>query len=185
MGGDEDTITADSMLYMAGEETIRRAVVKRQITPTINEVFYDKTREIQAQVLWLQLVVFENATPLVLRRFCRYLAFSYKSDVFSQPPTSNIEDAFSSTNTPDYTLASPDYFLASPGNTSSDSSNNLSGLVPIASLTLSLFHDDPYMKFMHAYDAIIPPSAPITLSAVLTPSPMLPPSFSVYTPTPP
>nr|GEW75337.1 hypothetical protein [Tanacetum cinerariifolium] len=75
--------------------------------------------------------------------------------------TSNIEDAFSSTNTPDYTLASLDCFPASPRNTSSDSSNNSSGLVPIASPTLSLFHDDPYMKVMHAYDAIIPPQVPI------------------------
>nr|GFA91991.1 hypothetical protein [Tanacetum cinerariifolium] len=71
--------------------------------------------------------------------------------------TSDIEDAFSSTNTPDYTPASPDYFSASPGDTPSDSSNNLSGLVLMASPTLSLFHDDPYMKVMHAYDAIIPP----------------------------
>nr|GEY12401.1 hypothetical protein [Tanacetum cinerariifolium] len=93
-------------------------------------------------------------------------------------PTSNIEDAFSSTNTPDYTPASP-------GNTSSDSSNNLSSLVPIASLTLLLFHDDPYIMVMHAYDVIIPPSASITPPAVLTPSPMLPPSFLVYTPTSP
>nr|GEV83738.1 reverse transcriptase domain-containing protein [Tanacetum cinerariifolium] len=100
-------------------------------------------------------------------------------------PTSNIEDAFSSMNTPDYTPASPGYFLASPGNTSSDSSNNLSGLVPIASPTLLLFHDDLYMKVMHAYDVIIPPLTPITPSAVLTPSLMLPSSFSVYTPTPP
>nr|GEU88762.1 reverse transcriptase domain-containing protein [Tanacetum cinerariifolium] len=38
-------------------------------------------------------------------------------------PTSNIEDVFSSTNTPDYTPASP-------GNTSSDSLNNSYGLVP-------------------------------------------------------
>nr|GEX26913.1 reverse transcriptase domain-containing protein [Tanacetum cinerariifolium] len=76
-------------------------------------------------------------------------------------PTSDIEDAFSS-NFPDYTPASPDYFPALLGNTSSDSSNNLSGLVPIASLTFSLFHDDPYMKVMHAYDVIIPPPAPIT-----------------------
>ncbi|GJV49127.1 hypothetical protein Tco_1439339 [Tanacetum coccineum] len=31
------------------------------------------------------------------------------------------------------------------------SSNNSFGVVPIASPTLSLFHDDPYMKVMHAY----------------------------------
>ncbi|GJV83741.1 hypothetical protein Tco_1523639 [Tanacetum coccineum] len=35
---------------------------------------------------------------------------------------SNVEDAFSSTNTPDYTPASPDYFPASLGNTSYDPS---------------------------------------------------------------
>ncbi|GJT31221.1 hypothetical protein Tco_0911496 [Tanacetum coccineum] len=67
-------------------------------------------------------------------------------------PTSDIEDVFSS-NFPHYISASPDYFLASSGNTSSNSA----GLVPIASPTLSIFHDDPYMKVMHAYDAIIPP----------------------------
>ncbi|GKF04080.1 hypothetical protein Tco_0034748, partial [Tanacetum coccineum] len=55
---------------------------------------------------------------------------------------------------------SPDYVLASPEKTYSSSSNNSFGLVPIASLTLSLFHDDPYMKVMHAYyakESHIPP----------------------------
>ncbi|GJZ44459.1 hypothetical protein Tco_0591714 [Tanacetum coccineum] len=60
-------------------------------------------------------------------------------------PTSNIEDAFSS-NFPDYIPASPDYVPASPGKTYSSSSNNSFGLVLKASPTLSLFHDDPYMK---------------------------------------
>ncbi|GJQ99138.1 hypothetical protein Tco_0522123 [Tanacetum coccineum] len=60
-------------------------------------------------------------------------------------PTSNIEDAFSS-NFPDYIPASPDYVLASLGKTYSRSSNNSFDLVPIASPTLLLFHDDPYMK---------------------------------------
>nr|GFA76738.1 reverse transcriptase domain-containing protein [Tanacetum cinerariifolium] len=64
-------------------------------------------------------------------------------------PTSNIEDAFSS-NFLDYILASSYYSPASPRNTSSESSNNSFGLVPIASPTLSLFHNDPYMKVMHA-----------------------------------
>nr|GEY55474.1 uncharacterized protein [Tanacetum cinerariifolium] len=59
-------------------------------------------------------------------------------------PTSNIEDAFSS-NFPDYLLASPNYVLASLGKTYS-SSSNLFGVVPIALPSLSLFHDDPYMK---------------------------------------
>nr|GEX15257.1 reverse transcriptase domain-containing protein [Tanacetum cinerariifolium] len=74
--------------------------------------------------------------------------------------TFDIEDAFSS-NSPNYTPASPDYSPASPGNTPSESSNYSYGLVLIASPTLLLFHDDPYMKVMHAYDAIIPPQVPI------------------------
>ncbi|GJU99159.1 hypothetical protein Tco_1328430 [Tanacetum coccineum] len=69
--------------------------------------------------------------------------------VMSSPnhPTSGIEDAFSS-NFPDYIPISLDYVPASPGNTYSSSSNNSFGLVPITSPTLSLFHDDPYMKVM-------------------------------------
>ncbi|GJW96545.1 hypothetical protein Tco_0178353 [Tanacetum coccineum] len=58
---------------------------------------------------------------------------------------SNVEDAFSSTNTPDYTLASPDYFPASPGNTSFDPLEDLSKDL-LASLAISPFHDDLYMK---------------------------------------
>ncbi|GJY07402.1 hypothetical protein Tco_0374456 [Tanacetum coccineum] len=38
----------------------------------------------------------------------------------------DVEDAFSSTNTPDYTPASPDYSPASPGNTSPNPSDDLS-----------------------------------------------------------
>nr|GFA20766.1 hypothetical protein [Tanacetum cinerariifolium] len=86
-------------------------------------------------------------------------------------PTFDIEDAFSS-NFPDYISASPDYVPASPGNTFSESLNNLSGLVPIASPTLSLFHDDPYMKVMHAYYAKESPIPPLV---IVPPSPMLSP----------
>ncbi|GJV33983.1 hypothetical protein Tco_1394383 [Tanacetum coccineum] len=60
---------------------------------------------------------------------------------------SNVEDAFSSTNAPDYTLASLDYSSASPGNTSSDPSDD-SSKDHSASLTISPFHNDPYMKIM-------------------------------------
>ncbi|GJR94510.1 hypothetical protein Tco_0266684 [Tanacetum coccineum] len=60
-------------------------------------------------------------------------------------PNSDIEDAFSS-NFLDYIRASPDYVPASPGKTYSSSLNNSFGVVPIASPTFSLFHDDPYMK---------------------------------------
>nr|GEZ96174.1 reverse transcriptase domain-containing protein [Tanacetum cinerariifolium] len=60
-------------------------------------------------------------------------------------PTSDIEDAFSS-NFPDYIPGSPGYVSASPRKTFSESSNDSSGVVPIASPTLLLFHDDPYIK---------------------------------------
>ncbi|GJR16975.1 hypothetical protein Tco_0965502 [Tanacetum coccineum] len=61
------------------------------------------------------------------------------------PSDSNVEDAFSSTNTPDYTPASPDYSPASSRNTSFDPSEDLSKDL-LASLAISPFHDDPYMK---------------------------------------
>nr|GEZ08391.1 hypothetical protein [Tanacetum cinerariifolium]GFC58426.1 hypothetical protein [Tanacetum cinerariifolium] len=91
-------------------------------------------------------------------------------------PTSNIEDAFSS-NFPDYILASLDYSPASLRNTSSKSSNNSYGLVPRASPTLSLFHNEPYMKVMHAYDTIIPLQVPIPPPTIVPPSLMLSPIF--------
>ncbi|GKA63137.1 hypothetical protein Tco_0762743 [Tanacetum coccineum] len=89
-------------------------------------------------------------------------------------PTSDIEDAFSS-NFLDYIPASPDYSPASLGNTSSESSNNSSDLVPIASPTLSLFHDDPYIKVMQAYYA---KESPIPPPTTVPPSPMLSPMFN-------
>ncbi|GJW47594.1 hypothetical protein Tco_0079240 [Tanacetum coccineum] len=88
--------------------------------------------------------------------------------------SSNIEDVFSS-NFPDYIPASPDYVPASPGKTYSSSSNNSFGLVPIASPTLSLFHDDPYMKVMHAYYA---KESPIPPPTIVPPSSMLSPMFN-------
>ncbi|GKE60857.1 hypothetical protein Tco_1511224 [Tanacetum coccineum] len=97
------------------------------------------------------------------------------------PSDYDIEDTFSSTHTPNYTPASPDYSPASPGNTSSDSSEDLSKDL-LASLAISHFHDDPYMKVMQAYDAtnnesaIPPPRAPIDPPIVLPLSPVLPPS---------
>nr|GEY44083.1 reverse transcriptase domain-containing protein [Tanacetum cinerariifolium] len=87
-------------------------------------------------------------------------------------PTSDIEDAFCS-NSPNYTQALPDYSQALPRKIYSSSSNNSFGLVPIASPTLSCFHEDLYMKVMHAYDAIIPPQVPISPPTIMPPSPML------------
>ncbi|GJU62791.1 hypothetical protein Tco_1244626 [Tanacetum coccineum] len=89
-------------------------------------------------------------------------------------PTSNIKDAFSS-NFPDYIPASPNYVPASPGKTYSSSSNNSFGLVPIASPTLSLFHDDPFLKVMHAYYA---KESPILPPTIVPPSSMLSPMFN-------
>ncbi|GKE35577.1 hypothetical protein Tco_1454899, partial [Tanacetum coccineum] len=86
-------------------------------------------------------------------------------------PTSNIEDAFSS-NYPNFIPASPDYVPASPGKTYSSSSNSSYGVVPIASPTLSLFHDDPFMKVMHAYYA---KESPISSPTIVPPSSMLNP----------
>ncbi|GJY09346.1 hypothetical protein Tco_0377531 [Tanacetum coccineum] len=99
-----------------------------------------------------------------------------RAKVMSSPNhhTSNIEDAFSS-NLPNYIPASPDYVPTSLGKTYSSSSNNLFGLVPIASPTLSLFHDDPFMKVMHAYYA---KESPIPPPTIMPPSLMLSPMFN-------
>nr|GEV62972.1 putative reverse transcriptase domain-containing protein [Tanacetum cinerariifolium] len=96
-------------------------------------------------------------------------------------PTSGIEDAFSS-NFP--ISASPDYVPASPIKTYPSSSNNSFGLVPIASPSLLLFHDDPYMKVMHAYytkespippPTIVPPSLMFNSHESFLPEELLPP----------
>ncbi|GKD43066.1 hypothetical protein Tco_1267711, partial [Tanacetum coccineum] len=94
---------------------------------------------------------------------------------FPSHPTFNIEDDFSS-NFLDYIPASSDYVSASLGKTYSSFSNNSFGLVPIASPTLSLFHDDPYMKVMDAYfakESPIPPPTIVPPSSML--SPIMPP----------
>ncbi|GJV29002.1 hypothetical protein Tco_1385450 [Tanacetum coccineum] len=84
-------------------------------------------------------------------------------------PTSDIEDDFCS-NFPDYITASSNHVPASPVKTYSSFSNNSFGLVPIASPTLSLFHDDPYMKVIHAYYA---KESPIQPPTIVPPSSML------------
>ncbi|GKD75706.1 hypothetical protein Tco_1333988 [Tanacetum coccineum] len=92
---------------------------------------------------------------------------------------SNVEDAFSSTNTPDYIPALPDYSPASLGNTSSDTSEDLSKDL-LALLAISPFHDDPYMKVMQAYIATNDES-PIPLpQALIAPPTVLPSSRVSY-----
>nr|GEV42438.1 retrotransposable element Tf2 [Tanacetum cinerariifolium] len=71
---------------------------------------------------------------------------------------SDVEDAFSSTNTPDYTPASPDYSSATSGNTASDfKTESDPSEEPFkdhsAPLAISPFHDGPYIKVMQAYNA--------------------------------
>ncbi|GJR79131.1 hypothetical protein Tco_0149916 [Tanacetum coccineum] len=95
------------------------------------------------------------------------------------PSDSNVEDAFSSTHSPDYIPASPDYSTASSGNTPSESLDDLTKDI-LASLAILPFHDDPYMKVMQAYNdtsnesPITPPQALIAPLTVLPPSLVLP-----------
>ncbi|GKA69514.1 hypothetical protein Tco_0775578 [Tanacetum coccineum] len=53
--------------------------------------------------------------------------------------------------------------------------DNLEQIFPIASPTLSLFHDDPYMKVMHAYYT---KESPIPPPTIVPPSSMLSPMFN-------
>ncbi|GKE32694.1 hypothetical protein Tco_1452016, partial [Tanacetum coccineum] len=90
----------------------------------------------------------------------------------SIPSNYDVKDIFSFTNAPNYIPTSPGYSPVTPGNTSPNSSDDLTKYL-LASLALSPFHDDPYIKVMQAYDVIPPPQAIITLLAVLPPSPVL------------
>nr|GEX58519.1 hypothetical protein [Tanacetum cinerariifolium] len=90
---------------------------------------------------------------------------------------SDVEDAFSSTNIPNYTPASSNYSLASSGNTFSDTSEDPSEdqLVPIAILP---FSNDPYMKVMQAYyDTNKLPLSPPPALIVPPPSSVLSPQY--------
>ncbi|GJS68858.1 reverse transcriptase domain-containing protein [Tanacetum coccineum] len=84
------------------------------------------------------------------------------------PSDSDINDAFSFINV-------SDYFPATSGNTSPDSSNDLTKYL-LTTLVFSPLHDDPYMEIMQAYDATdnelpIPPlQAPIAPPTVVSPS---------------
>nr|GEY67166.1 hypothetical protein [Tanacetum cinerariifolium] len=74
--------------------------------------------------------------------------------------------------------ASLEYVPTSRGKTYSSSSNSF-GVVPIASSSLLLFHNDPYKKVLQAFyakESPIPPPNHITPPVILTSSPVLPPS---------
>ncbi|GJR53960.1 hypothetical protein Tco_1404481 [Tanacetum coccineum] len=90
--------------------------------------------------------------------------------------TSDIEDAFSSMNILNYTLVSSDYFPASSGSISFNSSED-SNIIP---LVISSFYNNPCLKDLQAFydkELHISPPDPITSPAILTPSPVLPPSL--------
>ncbi|GKE93186.1 hypothetical protein Tco_1574281 [Tanacetum coccineum] len=84
------------------------------------------------------------------------------------PSDSDIKDAFSSSFL-DYTSTSVDYFPTSSENISPDSSDNLFKYL-LASLVISPFHDNSYMK---VYNANKPPIQP---QVSIDPPPVLPPS---------
>nr|GEY66993.1 hypothetical protein [Tanacetum cinerariifolium] len=94
--------------------------------------------------------------------------------------TSNIEDTFSS-NFPNYPPASPNYFPATLGNTSPDSSNDLTKYI-LDTLIFSPLHDDPYME------DISPPKdvkTPVESSIPVSPSSSVGSSSPVRSITPP
>nr|GEZ77028.1 hypothetical protein [Tanacetum cinerariifolium] len=99
---------------------------------------------------------------------------------------SDVEDALFSINTPGYSPPSLDYSPASPGNTASDSKTESDPSEDLfedhlTPLSILLFHDDPYMKVMQAYNAtsnespILPPQALIALPTILPPSTLFDP----------
>nr|GEZ10944.1 hypothetical protein [Tanacetum cinerariifolium] len=68
----------------------------------------------------------------------------------------DIEDAFSSTNSPNYLPVFPDYFPTIPRNNSPNSSNDFTEYL-LDTLVFSPLHDDPYMEAMQAYNVISSP----------------------------
>ncbi|GJX31782.1 hypothetical protein Tco_0241637 [Tanacetum coccineum] len=92
--------------------------------------------------------------------------------------TSDIEDAFSSMNILNYTSVSSDYFPVSLGSNSFNSSENSNdNMIPPV---FSSFYNNTYLKDTQAiYAKELPISFPdpITPPAILTLSPILPPSL--------
>ncbi|GKC04281.1 reverse transcriptase domain-containing protein [Tanacetum coccineum] len=92
--------------------------------------------------------------------------------------TSDIEDAFSSMNILNYTSVSSDYFSASSKSSSFNSSeNSTDNIIPPV---FSSFYNNPCLKDVQAFYAKeLPISSPdpITPPAILTLSPILPPSL--------
>nr|GEY35085.1 putative reverse transcriptase domain-containing protein [Tanacetum cinerariifolium] len=102
-----------------------------------------------------------------------YVQYTYSSNhPIIIPSDFDIEDAFSSTNSPNYLPVFPDYFPTIPRNNSPNSSNDFTKYL-LDTLVFSPLHDDLYMEAMQAYNAISPPPVIIALPAILLPSPVL------------
>nr|GEZ55639.1 reverse transcriptase domain-containing protein [Tanacetum cinerariifolium] len=84
------------------------------------------------------------------------------------PSDFDIEDAFSSTNSPNYLPVFPDYFPTISRNNSPNSLNDLTKYL-LDILIFSPLHDDPYMEAMQAYNAILPSKVIIALPAEISP----------------
>ncbi|GJU05112.1 hypothetical protein Tco_1121542 [Tanacetum coccineum] len=99
--------------------------------------------------------------------------------------TSDIEDAFSFINILNYTSVSSDYFSASSGSSSFNSSENFKDnmIPPVFPPVFSSFYNNTYLKDVQAFHAKeLPISSPdpITPPAILTLSPILPPSLYLH-----
>nr|GFA05105.1 hypothetical protein [Tanacetum cinerariifolium] len=84
------------------------------------------------------------------------------------PSDFNIEDDFSSMNSPNYLPVFPDYFPTIPRNNSPNSSNDFTKYL-LDTLVFSPLHDDPYIEAMQAYNDISPPQVIIALPAEISP----------------
>ncbi|GKA03270.1 hypothetical protein Tco_0676051 [Tanacetum coccineum] len=92
----------------------------------------------------------------------------------SIPSDYDVEDDFSSTNAPNYIPTPPGYSPVTLGNISLDFLDDLTKDL-LSSLSISPFYDNPYMKFVNAYDATN--KLPIPPQALIAPPTILPPSL--------
>nr|GEW40748.1 putative reverse transcriptase domain-containing protein [Tanacetum cinerariifolium] len=115
-----------------------------------------------------EMAILEGDPDLLLYAYVEPTIEVLRATTSPNHPTSNIEDAFSS-NFLDFIPVSPDYVPASSGKTYSSSSNSF-GVVPIASSSLLLLHDDPYMKVLQAFYIEKSPISPL----IITPPSLMP-----------
>nr|GEW81308.1 reverse transcriptase domain-containing protein [Tanacetum cinerariifolium] len=94
-----------------------------------------------------------------------------------KPPYNDVSSSLALANSPTFVRSSRTLTSAiSPGNTSSNFLDDLTKDL-LASLSLSPFYDDPYMKIMQAYDATNNELHTPPLQAPIAPPTILPPSL--------